>query len=124
MIAVNELSQQRCRNKEVLTQLVKLIAPFAPHIAEELWEALGGTGSVCDAAWPKYDEKYLVESQMQLTISFNGKARFQMQFAVDADNATIQEAVLADERSQKYIDGKQVMKVIIVPKKIVNVVFK
>ena len=124
MIAVNELTQQRCRNKEILTQLVKLIAPFAPHIAEELWEALGGTGSVCDAAWPEYDEKYLVESQMQLTISFNGKARFQMQFAVDADNATIQESVLADERSQKYIDGKQVMKVIIVPKKIVNVVFK
>ena len=124
MIAVNELTQQRCRNKEILTQLVKLIAPFAPHIAEELWEALGGTGSVCDAAWPEYDEKYLVESQMQLTISFNGKARFQMQFAVDADNATIQEAVLADERSQKYINGKQVMKVIIVPKKIVNVVFK
>ena len=124
MIAVNELTQQRCRNKEILTQLVKLIAPFAPHIAEELWEALGGTGSVCDAAWPEYDEKYLVESQMQLTISFNGKARFQMQFAVDADNATIQESVLADERSQKYINGKQVMKVIIVPKKIVNVVFK
>ena len=124
MIAVNELTQQRCRNKEILKQLVKLIAPFAPHIAEELWEALGGTGSVCDAAWPEYDEKYLVESQMQLTISFNGKARFQMQFAVDADNATIQESVLADERSQKYIDGKQVMKVIIVPKKIVNVVFK
>ena len=124
MIAVNELTQQRCRNAEILCQLVKLIAPFAPHIAEELWEAMGGTGSVCDAEWPKYDEKYLVESQMQLTISFNGKARFQMQFAVDADNATIQEAVLSDERSQKYISGKQVMKVIIVPKKIVNVVIK
>ena len=124
MIAVNELTQQRCRNAEILCQLVKLIAPFAPHIAEELWEAMGGTGSVCDSEWPKYDEKYLVESQMQLTISFNGKARFQMQFAVDADNATIQEAVLSDERSQKYISGKQVMKVIIVPKKIVNVVIK
>ncbi len=124
MIAVNELTQQRCRNAEVLTCLVKLIAPFAPHIAEELWEALGNTGSVCDAQWPEYDEKYLVENQMQLTISFNGKARFQMQFAVDADNAAIQEAVLSDERSQKYINGKNIVKVIIVPKKIVNVVIK
>ena len=124
MIAVNELTQQRCRNAEVLCQLVKLIAPFAPHIAEELWEAMGGEGSVCDATWPQYDEKYLVESQMQLTISFNGKARYQMQFDVDADNATIEQAVLADERAQKYIAGKKVMKVIIVPKKIVNVVIK
>ena len=124
MIAVNELTQQRCRNAEVLTCLIRLIAPFAPHIAEELWEALGNTGSVCDARWPEYDEKYLVENQMQLTISFNGKARFQMQFAVDADNATIQEAVLSDERSKKYIDGKNIVKVIIVPKKIVNVVIK
>jgi len=124
MIAVNELTQQRCRNAEVLCSMVKLIAPFAPHIAEELWEALGGTGSVCDAPWPAYDEQYLVESQIQLTVSFNGKARFQMLFAADADNATIEAAVLADERAQKYIGEKKVMKVIIVPKKIVNVVVK
>ena len=124
MIAVNELSQQKCRNREVLCQMVALIAPFTPHIAEELWEALGGKGSVCDAPWPAYDEQYLVESQMQLTISFNGKARFQMQFPVDADNASIEQAVLGDERSQKYIGNKKVVKVIIVPKKIVNVVVK
>ena len=83
MIAVNELGQQKCRNKELLTDLVILIAPFAPHIAEELWAALGEQGSVCDAAWPKYDEQYLKENDMQLTISFNGKARFQMTFPVD-----------------------------------------
>ena len=104
--------------------MVALIAPFTPHIAEELWEALGEKGSVCDAAWPAYDEKYLVESQMQLTISFNGKARFQMQFPVDASNADIEQAVLADEKAAKYISGKKVMKVIIVPKKIVNIVVK
>ncbi len=124
MICTNELGQLKCRNRELMKTIVVLIAPFAPHIAEELWEALGGEGSVCDAEWPAFNEQYLVESTMQLTISFNGKARFQMQFAADADNATIEKDVLADERTQKYLDGKQVMKVIIVPKKIVNIVNK
>ncbi len=124
MICVGELAQQKCRNRELLGDLVVLIAPFAPHMAEELWEALGQKGSVCDAQWPKWNDEYLVESSMQLTISFNGKARFQMEFAADADNAAIESAVLADEKSKKYIDGKQVVKVIIVPKRIVNVVVK
>ena len=124
MIAVGELAQQKCRNKELLSQLVVLIAPFAPHIAEELWEALGGEGSVCDAKWPECNEQYLVESTMQLTVSFNGKARFQMDFAADADNKSIEETVLADERTAKYIGDKQVVKVIIVPKRIVNIVIK
>ncbi len=124
MICVNELSQLKCRNKVLLKDMVILIAPFAPHIAEELWSAMKGEGSVCDAKWPSYDEKYLVESTMQLTISFNGKARFQMEFATDADNDSIQKSVLADERSQKYIGEKNVIKVIIVPKRIVNVVIK
>ncbi len=124
MICVGELAQLKCRNRELLSDLVVLIAPFAPHMAEELWEALGQKGSVCDAQWPKWNDEYLVESSMQLTISFNGKARFQMEFAADADNAAIESAVLADEKSKKYIDGKQVVKVIIVPKRIVNVVVK
>ena len=124
MIAVGELHQQKCRSKEVLEQLVVLIAPFAPHIAEELWHTLGHTTTVCDAAWPAFDEKYLVESEMQLTISFNGKARFQKKFPADATNDAIQTAVLEDEQSQKYIGDKKVVKVIVVPKKIVNVVVK
>ena len=124
MICVGELGQLKCRNRELLKDLVVLIAPFAPHIAEELWHALGEQTSVCDAQWPKFDENYLVESSIQLTVSFNGKARFQMQFAADADNKTIEEAVLADEKSAKYIGDKKVVKVIIVPKKIVNVVIK
>ena len=124
MIAVGELQQQKCRSKEVLEQLVVLIAPFAPHIAEELWHTLGHTTTVCDAAWPAFDEKYLVESEMQLTISFNGKARFQKKFPADATNDAIQAAVLEDEQSQKYIGDKKVLKVIVVPKKIVNVVMK
>ena len=124
MIAVGELAQQKCRSKQVLEQLVVLIAPFAPHIAEELWHALGNTTTVCDAQWPVFNPQYLVESEVQLTVSFNGKARFQKKFAADATNDEIQAAVLADEQSKKYLDGKIVVKVIVVPKKIVNVVIK
>ena len=124
MICVGELAQLKCRNKEMLSTVVRLIAPFAPHIAEELWHMLGNEGTVCDAPWPEFNEKYLVESTVQMTISFNGKARFQMQFAADADNKTIESTVLEDERSKKYIGDKRVVKVIIVPKKIVNIVVK
>ncbi len=124
MICVGELAQLKCRNKEMLATIVRLIAPFAPHIAEELWHMLGNEGTVCDAQWPEYNEKYLIESTVQMTISFNGKARFQMQFAADADSKTIEEAALADDRSKKYIGDKRVVKVIVVPKKIVNIVVK
>ena len=124
MICVNELGQQKCHNKELLKSLVITIAPFAPHIAEELWSALGEQGSVCDAQWPTWNEEYLVENEMQLTISFNGKARYQKSFAANATNDEIQKAVLEDEKSKKYLEGMQVVKVIVVPKRIVNVVIK
>ena len=124
MICVNELSQLKCKNRDVMRTLAVLIAPFAPHIAEELWEMLGGKGSVCDAQWPAWNEEYLVENTVRLGVAFNGKTRFDMEFAADADNQTIQAAVLADERAQKYIDGKQIIKVIIVPKRMVNLVIK
>ena len=122
MICVNELAQQKCKNRDVLRILVTLIAPFAPHIAEELWEALGEPGSVCDAKWPTWNEEYLVENSVKLGVAFNGKTRFDMEFPADADNDTIQKAVLADERAPKYIDGKPIVKVIIVPKRMVNIV--
>ena len=124
MICTNELSALKCQNKEVMKTLVILIAPFAPHMAEELWEQLGGEGSVCDANWPKWNEEYLVENQIKLGVQFNGKIRFDMQFPADADNATIEQAVRADERTAKYTDGKQIVKVIIVPKRMVNIVCK
>lgn len=124
MICVNELHQLKCHNQALLTDVVGLIAPFAPHIAEELWHALGNSGSIFDACWPEYNEKYLVESTVQMGIAFNGKRRFEMQFAADADNAAIEQAVMADQRTAKYIDGKQIVKVIIVPKRMVNVVVK
>lgn len=124
MICVNELSQLKCHNKELLEQVVILLNPFAPHISEELWSLLEHTNSVCDAAWPQVNEAYLVEDEQQLTISFNGKARFQMNFAATASSDEIQAITLQDERTIKYIDGKTVVKVIVVPKKIVNIVLK
>ena len=124
MICVNELSQLKCHNKELLEQVVILLNPFAPHITEELWSLLGHTNSICDAAWPQVNEAYLVEDEQQLTISFNGKARFQMNFAATASSDEIQAITWQDERTIKYIDGKTVVKVIVVPKKIVNIVLK
>lgn len=124
MICVNELGQQKCNNRGLLRSLLITIAPFAPHIAEELWEVIGENGSVCDAQWPEYNEEYLKESEVQLTISFNGKARFQMTFSADASKEEIEKTALADERTIKYIDGKTIVKVIVVPKKIVNIVCK
>ncbi len=122
MICVNELVQQKCNNKDLLSQIVVLIAPFAPHLAEELWEQLGNPTSVCDAQWPVCNEEYLKEDTIRYTISFNGKARFNMEFPADADAATIQEAVLKDAQSQRWMEGKTPKKVIVVPRKIVNVV--
>lgn len=125
MICVNELGQQKCASRELLKKMIVLIAPFAPHMAEELWEQLGGeTKSVCDAAWPTWEEAYLVENEVQLTVSFNGKARFQMTFPADAAREDIEKTALADERSKHYIDGKTIVKVIVVPKKIINIVCK
>lgn len=124
MICVNELGQQKCTNRELLKKMIVLIAPFAPHMAEELWEQMGGQGSVCDAEWPAWEESYLVENEVQLTVSFNGKTRFQMTFPADATKEDIEKAALADERSQHYIDGKTIVKIIVVPKKIINIVCK
>ena len=122
MICVNELTALKCNKRAILEPLVILIAPFAPHIAEELWEALGHTTTVCDAQWPEWNEDYLREDTVNYAVSFNGKVRFNLQFAADATNDEIERTVLASESAQKYIDGKTIKKVIIVPKKIVNIV--
>ncbi len=122
MICVNELTQLKCNKKAILENLVILLAPFAPHCSEELWEVLGHTTSVCDAQWPVFNEEYLKEDTIKYTVSFNGKARFTLDFPADADNATIESTVMNHEMSQKYIDGRTPKKVIIVPKKIVNIV--
>ncbi len=124
MIAVGELSQQGCHSRKVLSQLVSLLAPFAPHVSEELWHALGNEGSVCDAPWPEFDEKFLKEDSVTLSVSFNGKTRFTLDFPADATREQIQEATMAAPQTQKYTEGKQVVKVIVVPGRIVNIVVK
>ena len=122
MICTNELTSLKCNKKEILEKAVVLLAPFAPHICEELWEKMGHTTTVCDAEWPLFNEEYLKEDTITYSISFNGKSRFTMEFAADATNAEIESAVLADSNSQRYIENKPIKKVIIVPKKIVNIV--
>ncbi len=124
MIAVGELAQQKCHSRQVLETLVTLLSPFAPHMAEELWHALGHTTTVCDAQWPSYDEKYLKEDTQTLSVSFNGKTRFTLTFPADATKESIQEVALASEAAQKYLEGKTVVKVIVVPGRIVNIVIK
>ena len=124
MICVNELTSLKCSKKAVLEQIVTCLAPFTPHICEELWEMLGHNTSVCDAQWPTYNEDYLKEDNVNYTVSFNGKARYNKEFPIDADNDTIQKEVVADERSEKWMEGKQIVKVIIVPKKLINIVLK
>lgn len=124
MIAVGELQTQKCVSRGVLEPLVVLLAPFAPHIAEELWHRLGHTTTVCDAQWPAFDEQYLKEDTVTLSVSFNGKTRFTLDFPADATKEDVERAALADEQAQKYLEGMQVVKVIVVPGKIVNVVLK
>ena len=124
MVCTNELTQQKCRNLRILRTLVTVLAPFAPHIAEELWEQTGGEGSVCDTEWPTWNEDYLVEDEVQMPVSFNGKARFQINLPATASKEAIIEAAMNDERSQKYLEGKQVVKTIVVPGRIINIVVK
>ena len=124
MVATNELAQQKCRSREVLEKAVVLLAPFAPHIAEELWQALGNNSSVCDAQWPLCEEKYLVESTVHLGVQFNGKVRFAMDFPADATSQQMTELALAAPEAAKYLAGMQVVKTIAVPGRIVNIVLK
>ena len=122
MICANELSALKCNKRAVMELFAIALSPFAPHLCEELWAALGHTTTICDAEWPAFNEEYLKEDSIKYTISFNGKARFTMDFATEASREEIEAAVIANEQSQKYIDGKSIKKVIVVPKKIVNIV--
>lgn len=122
MICVNELTSMKCRSKEVLSDLVVLIAPFAPHIAEELWHALGNEATVCDAKWPIFNEAYLVETTATYAVSFNGKTRFSMQVPADTDRNEVERLALSNPNAEKWIEGKTPKKVIVVPNKIVNIV--
>ncbi|MCM1518769.1 MAG: leucine--tRNA ligase [Pseudoflavonifractor sp.] len=122
MICVNELTQAKCHSRLVLEQLLVLLAPFAPHVTEELWHALGNEGSICDENWPKHDEKYLKEDTVTYAISFNGKARYNLEVAADTPGEEMERLALGHENSAKWLEGKTVRKVIVVPGKIVNIV--
>ncbi len=122
MIATGEL--QKCRSKAVLEQLVTLIAPFAPFIAEELYHALGNNTSVCDAKWPAFDESKTKDSEITMPVQFCGKTRFTMQIPADASREEVEKLALADERTAKYTEGKQIIKTIVVPGRIINIVIK
>ena len=122
MIALNELTQQKCTSRSVWESFLIVLAPFAPHITEELWHVLGNKGSIFDAAWPEYNEEYLKESTVKMAVSFNGKARFTIEVPADMSKEDVEKAALADDSAAKWIDGKTVKKVIVVPGKIVNVV--
>ena len=124
MIAVGEWQKQQCTSRAVLAPFVSLLAPFAPHMAEELWHALGNSGSVCDAPWPECDEQYLQEDTCTLSVSFNGKTRFTLDFPADASKEDIEKTALASDQASKYLDGKQVVKVVVVPGRIVNIVIR
>ncbi len=122
MIALNELTQLKSSNAAVMDLFTRVIAPFAPHIAEEFWHRLGHEESVNDAAWPAWDEKYLVEATVKYAISFNGKTRFTLDIPADADKEEVEKIALAAPEAQKWIEGKTPRKIIVVPKKIVNIV--
>ena len=115
-------SQMKCTSKAVLSELVVLLAPFAPHIAEELWHILGSNTSVCDAQWPVLNEDYLKESNVNYTVSFNGKARFNIEVPVDTPKEEVEKLALGHEGAAKWLEGKTPKKVIVVPNKIVNIV--
>ncbi|MDE6333603.1 MAG: leucine--tRNA ligase [Muribaculaceae bacterium] len=123
MICVNELTRQNCHSCEVLADMLILLAPFAPHVAEELWHnAIGRDTTVCDAAWPALNEDYLKESSVNYAVSFNGKARFNMTVDAATPAAEVEKMALAHESSAKWLEGKTVRKIIVVPGKIVNIV--
>jgi len=122
MICVNDLTSLKCNKKEVLEPLTVLLSPFAPHIAEELWHLLGHEGTVYNTSFPSYDDKYLVENEYEYPVSFNGKMRFKIKLPLDMPKEEVEKAVLGHEKSQKWLDGKKPKKVIIVPKKIINIV--
>ena len=124
MIAVGELAQQRCNARAILEPLVVLLAPFTPHIAEELWHLMGHETTVCDAQWPAFNEEYLKEDTVTMGVSFNGKTRFTLDFPADATKDAIEQEVMQSEQAKKYLEGMQVVKVIVVPRKIVNIVLK
>ena len=124
MVATSELSSQKCRSRKVLEPLVVVLAPFCPHIAEELWEAMGHETTVCDAPWPKWDDKFLVESTVKMPVQFNGKVRFTLDLPADMPKEEVEKTALSAPEAGKYLEGQQIVKTVVVPGRIINIVIK
>jgi len=122
MICINELTSLKCRSREVFEPIVILLAPFAPHIAEELWHVLGHETTVCDAQWPTWNEEYLKESTVKYGVSFNGKSRFTIEVPADADEEEVKRLALTDANAERWLEGKEPRKIIFVKGKLVNIV--
>jgi leucyl-tRNA synthetase len=122
MICVNELTSLKCKSKAILEKVLVVLAPFAPHITEELWHALGNNTTICDAEWPVHNEEYLKEANVTYAVSFNGKARYNIEVPVDTPREEVEKLALEHESAAKWIDGKSIRKIIVVPNKIVNIV--
>ncbi|MFY9191750.1 MAG: leucine--tRNA ligase [Tenuifilaceae bacterium] len=122
MICLNELSDLKCNKREVLEPLAIILAPYAPHFAEELWHLLGNNTSVCDARWPEYKEEYLVESTFTCPVSFNGKTRFTIELPLNLTKEEVEQIVMQNEQTNRYLNGEQPKKIVVVPNKIVNIV--
>ena len=122
MICVNELTSLKCKSKAILEQVLVVLAPFAPHITEELWHTLGNNTTICDAEWPVHNEEYLKEANVTYAVSFNGKARYNIEVPVDTPREEVEKLALEHESAAKWIDGKSIRKIIVVPNKIVNIV--
>lgn len=122
MICVNELTDLKCNKRAILEPLLVLLAPFAPHMAEELWHRIGNNNTICDAQWPVLNEAFLVENSVMYPVSFNGKTRFKLELPANLAAPEIEKAALENEQTQKWTEGKQVKKIIVVPGKIINIV--
>ena len=122
MICVNELSQQKCHSRLVHEQLLVLLAPFAPHVAEELWHAVGHDTTVCDAVWPQFNEEYLKEDKVKYAVSFNGKVRFTIEVDADTPSEEVEKTALSHSLAAQWLEGKSVKRVIVVPRKSGNIV--
>jgi leucyl-tRNA synthetase len=122
MICINELAELKCSKRPILQDLVILISSYAPHIAEELWHLLGNSASVCNATFPEYKAEYTIDTTFTYPVSFNGKTRFMLELPADSSAADVEKAAIAAPEAQKWLDGKLPRKIIVVPKKIVNIV--
>ena len=122
MICINELIEQQCTSQEIIADFTILLSPYAPHISEEIWSKLGNAGSIMDASFPEYNEKYLIQKEMNYPVAFNGKMRFKIVFSLDLEIEEIKKRILNHEKTQQYLNGNDPKKIIVVPNRIINIV--